>query len=130
MNDNPAIDDAAMTEFLSDTSGQMICIHGADDDQAVVMVFNDGSKVSDEVFDVLGHDPTRIRLTHSDGAGLDIVLCLLDTGVWAAGFAQLREGTEVPTWPISFGSFDNMAVIMVSVPTMVTVELVSDPDGS
>ena len=125
MNDNPALDNAAISEFVSDMSGHMICIHGSDDDEAVVMVFNDGDRVSEEVFNVPRYDPARIRLTHSDGIGLDIVLCQLDTGVWSAGFAQLREGAEIPTWPISFRAFDNMTVIIVSVPTMVTVEQVS-----
>ena len=91
------------------------------------MVFDDGIRVSDDTFNVSGHDPARFRLTHSDGIGLDIVLSQLDTGVWSAGFAQLREDVEIPSWPISVGSFDNMTVTMVSVPTKVTVELVSKP---
>ena len=126
MNDNPTVDNAAISDLVSDMSGQMICIHGSEDDQAVVMVFNDGDRVSDESFDVPGYDPARFRLTDSEDVGLDIVLCQLDSGVWSAGFAPLREGVDIPTWPISVGAFDNMAVMMVNVPTMVTVELVSN----
>ena len=125
MNDNCALDNPAISEFVSEMPGQAICIHGSDDDEAVVMVFNDGDRVSEEVFNVPRYGPARIRLTESEDVGLDIVLSQLDTGVWSAGFAQLREGAEIPTWPISFGAFDNMTVMMVSVPPTVTVEQVS-----
>ena len=125
MSDNSALDNAAISEFVSEMPGKAICIHGSDDDEAVVMVFNDGDRISEEVFNVPRYDPARFRLTENESVGLDIVLCQLDTGVWSAGFAQLREGAEMPTWPISFGAFDNMTVMMVSVPSTVTFEPVS-----
>ncbi len=126
MNDDPSYADAS--DVAADLPSVMICIQGASDNLAAVFIMKDGKKEAHEEYDVPGHKPVRFRLFQGGRVGMDVVLIFLENGVWSAGVAQLDEGHSIPKWPTSFMASGYSTAIAFAVPTMVTVELVSDAD--
>lgn len=126
---NDVTDPAESSESIDDLASRMICIRGASDNLAEVLIMKGDKTEAHEEYDVPGHNPVRFRLMLANGVGIEVVLIFLESGVWSAGVAQLEEGCDQPNWPISFMASGYSTSIVIEIPRMVTVELVSYADG-